>query len=143
MIVYHFISSEFALKALRDRRLKISRINELNDPFEFCAVDFSDSDTRSKLEIFRNQTNARYGVICFSGTYQDPVLWSHYANGHRGVALVFEIPDDQAIPIDYQPERLRLDVDAVIQRGGFEESDLTASRKSRGLAPELDSLQWQ
>lgn len=40
MIVYHFISSEFALKALRDRRLKISRINELNDPFEFCAADF-------------------------------------------------------------------------------------------------------
>lgn len=40
MIVYHFISSEFALKALRDRRLKIARINELNDPvlFVFARV---------------------------------------------------------------------------------------------------------
>jgi len=27
MIVYHFTPSEFALKALRDRRLKIARIN--------------------------------------------------------------------------------------------------------------------
>ncbi|WP_292995670.1 DUF2971 domain-containing protein [Nitrosomonas sp.] len=124
MIVYHFTPSEFALKALRDRRLKISRINELNDPFEFCAVDFSDSDTRSKLETFRNQMNARYGVICFSEHYRDPVLWSHYADGHRGVALVFEIPNDDAIHIDYQPERFKLDVDVAIKRGGFAESDL-------------------
>lgn len=42
MVVYHFTTSEFALKALRDRRLKIARINELNDPFEFCADGFSD-----------------------------------------------------------------------------------------------------
>jgi|GEM_PF-660336 len=124
MIVYHFISSEFALKALRDRRLKISRINELNDPFEFCAVYFSDVDTKIKLETFKNRVNGQYGVICFSEQYHDPVLWSHYADGHRGVALVFEISDDYAIPIDYQPERFKLDVDAAIQRGGFDESYL-------------------
>jgi len=124
MIVYHFISSEFALKALRDRRLKIARINELSDPFQLCAADFSDSNTQAKLETFKNQMNARNGVICFSGTYQDPVLWSHYADGHRGVVLVFEIPDDKAIAINYQPARFKSDVDAVIQRGGFTESDL-------------------
>lgn len=65
MIVYHFTSSEFALKALRDRRLKIARINELNDPLEFCAADFADADTRIKLETFKNHSNERYGVICF------------------------------------------------------------------------------
>ncbi len=125
MIAYHFISSEFALKALRDRRLKIARINELNDPFEFCAADFTDADTRIKLEIFKNQVNERYGIICFSEAYQDPVLWSHYADGHRGVALVFEIPDDKAIHIDYQPKRFHWDVDAAIKCGGFAESDLS------------------
>ncbi len=52
MIVYHFTSSEFALKALRDRRLKIARINELNDPFELCAADFTNPDVRTKLEAF-------------------------------------------------------------------------------------------
>lgn len=125
MIVYHFTPSEFALKALRDRRLKISRINELNDPFEFCAADFSESDTKTRLETFKNQVNEQYGVICFSEQYHDPVLWSHYADSHRGVVLVFEIPDDHAIPIDYQPERFKLDVDAAIQRGSFDESDLS------------------
>jgi len=125
MIVYHFTSSEFALKALRDRRLKIARLNELNDPFEFCAADFSDTDTRIKLEAFKNQANERYGVICFCENYHDPVLWSHYADSHRGVALVFEIPDDMAIRIDYQPERFKLDVEVAIQRGGFDETDLS------------------
>jgi len=124
MIVYHFTSSEFAIKALRDRRLKIARINELNDPFEFCAADFSDSSTQTKLEAFKNQANERFGMICFCENYHDPVLWSHYADAHRGVALVFEIPDDMAIHINYQPERFRMDVDTAIQRGGFNESDL-------------------
>ncbi|MBX9917460.1 MAG: DUF2971 domain-containing protein [Nitrosomonas sp.] len=125
MIIYHFTPSEFALRALRDRRLKIARINELNDPFEFYAADFSASDTQTKLETFKNQANERYGVICFSEQYQDPVLWSHYTDNHRGVALVFEIPDDMAMPIDYQPERFKLEINAAIQRGSFTESDLT------------------
>ncbi len=124
MIVYHFTSSEFALRALRDRRLKIARINELNDPFEFCVANFSNSDTRTKLEAFKSQANERYGVICFCENYHDPVLWSHYAGGHRGVALVFEIPDDKAIRIDYQPEHFKLDTEAAIRRGSFDESDL-------------------
>ncbi len=124
MIAYHFISSEFALKALRDRRLKITRINELSDPFQLCAADFFDSDVQSKLEAFKNRMNEQYGIVCFSKNYDDPVLWSHYADSHRGVALVFEIPDDQAISIHYQPERLRSDADAAIRRGGFTEPDL-------------------
>ena len=124
MIVYHFTSSKFALRALRDRRLKIARINELNDPFQLCASDFSDAGARTKLEAFKNQANERYGVICFCENYHDPVLWSHYADGHRGVVLVFEIPDEQAIRVGYQPERFKLDVDAAIQRGGFDEADL-------------------
>lgn len=69
--------------------------------------------------------NEQYGVICFSEHYHDPVLWSHYADGHRGVALMFEIPDDYAIPIDYQPERFNLDVNAAIKHGSFDESDLS------------------
>lgn len=39
MIVYHLTSSEFALRALRDRRLKISRVNELNNPSGSGAVE--------------------------------------------------------------------------------------------------------
>ncbi len=138
MIIYHFTSAEFAVKALRDRRLKIARINELSDPLQLCADSFSDSDGQSKLKAFRNHMNERYGIVCFLKNYDDPVLWSHYADGHRGVALVFEIPDDQAIIAHYQPERFRLDVDAAMQRGGFAEPDLQAF-----IAAKFASLRYE
>ena len=78
MIVHHFTFAEFAIKALRDRRLKITRINELNDPLQFCAADFFDSDTQTKLETFKNQSSDQSGAVellrnsfCWSGTFSN------------------------------------------------------------------------
>lgn len=87
MIVHHFTFAEFAIKALRDRRLKITRINELNDPLQFCAADFFDSDTQTKLETFKNQANERYGVISFCENYHDLVPWIRYEIPSAGLAL--------------------------------------------------------
>ena len=124
MIVYHFLAAEFALRALRDRRVKIARLNELNDPWDFYTADSFDDEVQLKLEAFRDQANERYGAVCFCAHYHDPVLWSHYADGHRGVALVFDIPDDDAIPVDYQCDRRDLNVDAALARGCFDQSDV-------------------
>jgi hypothetical protein len=38
MRLYHFLNAEYGLLNIRHRRLKIARINELNDPFEFLGV---------------------------------------------------------------------------------------------------------
>ena len=32
----------------------------------------------------------KYYVACFSRNYCDPTMWSHYADGHKGVCLVFD-----------------------------------------------------
>lgn len=125
MIVYHFISSEFALKALRDRRLKITRLNELNDLHELCIADLFDRDTEHALEVFKDSVNTQYGIICFSAIYHDPVLWSHYADSHRGVALVFDIPDHKAITINYQPEQYKQTISAMIKQGEYEIASLS------------------
>ncbi len=123
MIVHHFLPAEFALKALRDRRLKIARLDELHDPFEFDLADYPDVNTRIELAAMRNRLNEQYGVICFSRIHHDPVLWSRYADDHRGVALVFEIPDDKTIVVNYQSEHFELDLDKAVQRGHFNELD--------------------
>lgn len=39
MRIYKFLSKEFALKSLRERRLKISLLSQLNDPFEMLPFD--------------------------------------------------------------------------------------------------------
>ena len=38
MQVYKFLDTHFGLKSLRKRRIKISILSDLNDPFELSAV---------------------------------------------------------------------------------------------------------
>ena len=49
MRVYHFIKLKHGLDSLRDKRLKISLINEANDPFEFLAINLAEPDCREKM----------------------------------------------------------------------------------------------
>ena len=44
MRVYKFLNAKYGLEALKNRRLKIARISDLNDPFELLGVNLSDSD---------------------------------------------------------------------------------------------------
>ena len=38
MRLYYFTSERYGLEAIRDNRIKLSRINELNDPHEWLAA---------------------------------------------------------------------------------------------------------
>ena len=95
MRVYHFINKEYGLEDLRERRLKIARIAELNDPFEFAAVNLSDPRLRQAWELMKQDMAERYGILCFSATWDGPVLWAHYADNHRGFCLGFDVPNDE------------------------------------------------
>lgn len=87
---YYFTSSQHGLEAIRDKRLKIARISELNDPFEFAAVIGGPEFNRSSAEVKR-QLNEKFGIICFSSDWHHPLMWSHYAAKHSGLALGFSI----------------------------------------------------
>jgi hypothetical protein len=51
------------------------------------------------------------GILCFCDTFKEPVLWSHYADKHRGVAFEVSVESDPAhvIKMRYSPERPVLD----------------------------------
>ena len=99
--VYHFLSAEYALEDLRCRRLKISRITELNDPFEFLGVDLSDHKLRWAINDTKRQLSKTNGLLCFSETWGNPVLWGHYADGHRGICLGFDVPRTFLRKVEY------------------------------------------
>lgn len=46
----------------------------------------------------------------------NPVLWSHYADKHRGIALAFDIPDKFLHEVTYAPSRLEIDFEAEAKR---------------------------
>jgi hypothetical protein len=107
MRVYHFINEEFGLKVLKEKRLKISRIHELNDPFEFFSVEMTDPDFRKSITAAKVEVSKKFGVTCFSKNWQNPVQWAHYADKHKGLCLGFDIYSKELKKVNYVPERLK------------------------------------
>lgn len=91
MRVYKFLPAKYAVQDLLRRQIKISTFPDMNDPFELLGGYCSDSSLREHLnELISHWTN-NYGALCFSRHWQDPVLWSHYGDKHRGICLGFDI----------------------------------------------------
>ena len=105
MRVYHFTCSHYGLEALRKRRLKISRIQSLNDPFEFLAVSLAEPNIRKVLRNVKLDFAKTKGLLCFSETWRSPLMWAHYAANHTGVCLGFDIPDDRVHAVKYVSRR--------------------------------------
>jgi len=92
MRVFYLTKAKYALLNIMERHLKVARFSELNDPFELLGVDRSLKHHRSELKLFRKKTNALTGLLCFGRTWDNPVMWGHYADSHRGICLGFEVP---------------------------------------------------
>jgi hypothetical protein len=94
MRAYKFLSCKFGLKTIRERRLKISEIRSLNDPFDLLPIDLSDPALREAVLDTRSEIGTNGGLLCFSRQWHNPVLWAHYADSHQGLCLGFDVPDD-------------------------------------------------
>ncbi len=108
MRAYKFYSKRWGLEALYRRRLKIATAPELNDPFEFKAVSFRVRNDRAALSNWKKDMFSDKGLICFSKGWGNPVIWSHYAESHKGLALGFDIQDDIAMRVHYVENRLKM-----------------------------------
>ena len=124
MRVYHYLPSKWAITNLRYSRLKIATTEDMNDPFEFMCYDLPTREHRRDFKAAKDEMGSRFGVLCFSRSWKNPVLWSHYADRHRGVCLGFDVQDDMTIPVEYTQHRLELD--DTISAGSFTEA--TADR---------------
>ena len=111
--VYKFLPSKWALDDIKNQHIKISRISDLNDPFELIPFDLTDKEQpdaqiRARTELLSGRG---IGLLCFSFKWSNPVLWAHYADKHKGICLGFDLPDDVAHEVRYVKERERLPSD--------------------------------
>lgn len=111
MRVFHFINTNYGISNLSLKRIKISRFIHLNDPFEFLAADLLDVRDRAALNKFKDNLNSTKGMICFSGSWSNPLLWGHYADKHAGMALGFDVPDEYLSRVQYTTQRARVEFD--------------------------------
>lgn len=108
-LVYHFTKSKWARAALVRKRLKIARLSELNDPFELLALRAKDKPTRTAFLHWKEEMNRRYGILCFCRNWHNPLLWSPYADRHRGVCLAIEVDSNYLKAVRYQKTRKEFD----------------------------------
>jgi len=114
MRLYHFLSAENALDDLKNKRVKISIIERLNDPFEFQAGFVKPNRTlRAQFSQFKTNISKEFGIFCCSKNWHNPLLWSHYASKHTGIALGFDMPESKAIKVTYSKDRPLFTLDSL------------------------------
>ncbi len=105
MIVYHFINQKYGLKVLKEQRLKVSDMNNVNDPFDFLSTAAPTKEERKNLKSWLDGMSEQFGLLCFSRDWQNPVQWSHYAERHEGLCLGFDIPNENLTQVNYVQSR--------------------------------------
>lgn len=117
--VYHLSEQSYALSNIALRRIRLSRFADLNDPFELLGADLRDKHVRELFRQAKDELHKTTGLLCFSKAWGNPVLWSHYAEKHRGICLGFDVSDKILKSVTYtdKPKKIAesdATVDAVV-----------------------------
>ena len=100
----HEVDSCGILKLILSRkRIRVSKISKVNDPADF-QVGFPPSASSSYIEGFQKRykdIENEIGIVCFSETPCNVLMWSHYADGHRGFVLEFEMDESKLEQVTY------------------------------------------
>ncbi len=123
--------------------------SSLNDPFD-CKVNVLDSieraisastgDAVSNLIHLKhnneflyliNQSISKTGVCSFSQDLLKPVLWSHYADEHKGICCTYDIPS----------EHINWDVNKIIGMSDVSYGDNKVTEALMNIANKLPSME--
>ena len=144
ILLYRFLNAASALKTIESRAFKVSRIRELNDPFEWRlgiigVIPKGESVVNAIIESLIDFNNERMGILCFCDTFKEPVLWGHYADRHRGVAFEVSVESNPmyVTRMRYTSERPVIDAN-VYTKLQHNEDEL-----AKYLLPLLDALMRQ
>lgn len=146
---YRCLSSINTYKIFVNKKLYFSTPKDFNDPFD-CKIDALISNTdvfvqslakygsnegvMPAIENGYNINNTigkvvnRKGICCFSKEKDNILMWSHYADSHRGICLEFDITEDYdffVFPIIIKYERGYPKIDVSETRGNVGKELLT------------------
>lgn len=125
------------LSNLSKRKLWASSPSAFNDPFEFRLQRTNSPKGLDQLRLENPQLRhlkdedlvelaiatyeqqiAKWGVMCFSQCGDDIMMWSHYADHHRGICIGFshteKTPIEEAVyPVEYTDDYPALRFDQI------------------------------
>ena len=148
ILLYRYLDAAAALKTIETRSFKVGRIHDFNDHFEWRVgldpekfIPGYESSIRAIVQDAIDALDEWVGILCHSDTLTEPVLWSHYADKHRGVAFEISHTRDpqRLVKIEYDKDRPVLDPSRMADRNHIEEIVSALIRqKSRGWGYERE-----
>lgn len=98
--MYHYTKAENLDKILSSGLIRLTAVSDANDPFEGSIKHPTVEDeienelkTMCGKEVWNNYLKEEPPlIISLSAKMSSPAIWGHYADSHKGVCLVFEIP---------------------------------------------------
>lgn len=112
MLYYKYMKAHRALQLIEEKRIKLTRIDELNDPFEVRPSKLSNTPIEQVVDEYLKNYMDEWRFVCLSETWQEPAMWAHYANSHSGICVGFEIECNPE-PVNYSKTRVTLDEDTL------------------------------
>ena len=94
--LYRLLPDEAAINTIETRCFRVSRIADQKDCFEWqfgfegCPPELKEINQK-KIDQIVERTGETMGILCFSKEIKDPILWSHHADGHKGIAFEVDI----------------------------------------------------
>ncbi|WP_052405991.1 DUF2971 domain-containing protein [Paraburkholderia heleia] len=113
MRLYHYTKASYALETLRTGHLKVATLKNLNDPFELLSLTFETKDERKIQRKLKEFLEPQVGLLCLSRSSSEPVMWSHYADCHRGMVLAFDTGPEGVHPVSYRKTRKPYSLDVA------------------------------
>jgi hypothetical protein len=116
LLVYKYLKCKHGISSIGNNELKVSKMDDTNDPYEMlpCFVDGKGqcATAQDARKFFRQLIAGKAGFTCFSAKINDPVIWSHYADSHKGMAFEFGFPtsDGHLIEVEYSDSRVTVQV---------------------------------
>jgi Protein of unknown function (DUF2971) len=80
-------------KAIVDTEVYFSCCKQFNDPFD-CRLNvrgYSSADDRRQMDTITE----RAGILCLSECKDSLLMWSHYADAHRGVCIEYSTSNER------------------------------------------------
>lgn len=135
--------SKYTLQNLVKQQNWIADPQIFNDPFEFRMREIYSLNNDGKLEYIKpkeleirnyiKKNISSYGVVCYSANEHNKLLWSHYAENHRGMCLVFNVPnplDSGLRKVEYLPNYPEINLDIEKDKAGYEIVKIVTTKSS-------------
>lgn len=119
MRLYYMTAAKWAEVILKERRLKLSRFYEANDPFELNLIDSRDPARRKIVKMIEKYHNERTGMICLGPVWDNPMMWAHYAEKHTGICLGLEVDDHLVSTVEYTEDKIDVEFGAHLPSHGL------------------------